>query len=62
MMVGIIGTSGLNQFETIPILALFPRTMIVKFGSEMVLRKVKFEDAITRLQTSHENAATVGQA
>jgi hypothetical protein len=36
--------------------------MVRAFGSKNITAKTKFEDEITILQTSHENASVVGQA
>jgi hypothetical protein len=46
----------------IPVLAVIPKAMVIEFGSEIISGKTNFEDAITILQTSHENASVVGQA
>jgi hypothetical protein len=52
----------INPDSEFPVLACVPKTMILEYGCETISGKVKFEDALARLQTSHENAAIVGQA
>jgi hypothetical protein len=49
-----------TEEKDIPVLAIIPKTMVIEFGSEIIAGKIKFDDAIAILQTSHEYASVIG--
>jgi hypothetical protein len=51
-----------TEEEDIPVLAVISTTLIIEFGSEILLGKVIFKDVMASLQSSHENTAIIGSA